>query len=189
MTEGKGKNVQEAFDNADSAARYEYGNGGYTGSIAEKHGYVEFPAIEGVTPEELAGFLVDWNPDQEEGDKTQLMVQVTYTRGVRMRATEVATRSIPFGTKPPAEPSPVQWGGSRFDVSQAQITSANKWKAKVEKPSEWAVKGNEARKTVLAKVPRHTLKRMWQVYDDKWGPAVAIRTGPDTWTFMGWAST
>ena len=27
------------------------------------------------------------------------------------------------------------------------------------------------------------------VYDDKWGPAVAIQAGPDTWAFAGYASS
>jgi len=26
------------------------------------------------------------------------------------------------------------------------------------------------------------------LYDDKWGPAVAVKTGPTEWTFCGWAS-
>jgi len=39
-TISSGKTVKEAFRNAIDDARYEYGNRGYTGSIAEKDSYV-----------------------------------------------------------------------------------------------------------------------------------------------------
>jgi len=31
------------------------------------------------------------------------------------------------------------------------------------------------------------VKRAWEVYDDKWGPAVCVKDG-DKYTFLGWAS-
>lgn len=36
----KGKSAQDAFDRATAGARYEYGHGGYTGTIAEKDEFV-----------------------------------------------------------------------------------------------------------------------------------------------------
>lgn len=30
--------------------------------------------------------------------------------------------------------------------------------------------------------------RVFRIYDDKWGPAVAVQTGHEEWTFLGWAS-
>ncbi len=36
---GKGKTANEAFRNAKQEAQYEHGHGGYTGTIAEKHGF------------------------------------------------------------------------------------------------------------------------------------------------------
>ena len=36
----RGKDAQEAFRSAVEEAQYEYGHGGYTGSIAEKHGFI-----------------------------------------------------------------------------------------------------------------------------------------------------
>ena len=39
-TQASGKTASEAFSNAVSSAAYEYGHGGYTGSIAEKHSFV-----------------------------------------------------------------------------------------------------------------------------------------------------
>jgi len=35
-----GKDVQEAFDNAHNQACYNYGNSGYSGSLAEKDSYI-----------------------------------------------------------------------------------------------------------------------------------------------------
>lgn len=40
FTYGAGRNVNEAFRSAQDDARYEYGHGGYTGTIAEKPGAV-----------------------------------------------------------------------------------------------------------------------------------------------------
>lgn len=39
----KGKTAQEAFLTAVDNARYQHGHGGYTGTIAEKHEFVEVP--------------------------------------------------------------------------------------------------------------------------------------------------
>lgn len=39
-----GKNAKEAFRNAVESSQYEYGHGGYTGTIAEKHSFVEHPS-------------------------------------------------------------------------------------------------------------------------------------------------
>jgi len=44
----EGKSARDAFDKAVKQARFEYGHGGYTGSIAEKDGFVmlKVPADE-----------------------------------------------------------------------------------------------------------------------------------------------
>lgn len=41
--DAKGKTAKEAFASAQDAARYEYGHGGYTGSIAEKSSFEMIP--------------------------------------------------------------------------------------------------------------------------------------------------
>lgn len=46
----KGKTAQEAFLNAVYDARYEYGHGGYTGTIAEKTSFKMEKLPEGVDP-------------------------------------------------------------------------------------------------------------------------------------------
>lgn len=49
---GTGKTVQEAFATAAEKAAYDHGHSGYTGSLAEKHHYVEIKIPEDFLPEE-----------------------------------------------------------------------------------------------------------------------------------------
>ena len=44
---GKGKTAKEAFQNARDQACYEHGHSGYSGTIAEKNTFKEFPVPEG----------------------------------------------------------------------------------------------------------------------------------------------
>jgi hypothetical protein len=46
----KGKTAMEAFQSAVEEARYEDGNGGYTGTIAEKDGFKVVSVPDGVDP-------------------------------------------------------------------------------------------------------------------------------------------
>lgn len=68
MQVGKGATAQEAFDAAVKEACYEYGHGGYTGSIAEKTNFtlIEKSAILG--PYEQADKLID-DGDERIDDK------------------------------------------------------------------------------------------------------------------------
>lgn len=64
MDYGYGQNAKEAFREAVEEAQYEYGHGGYTGTIAEKSacGFKEVPYDPGsldITPEEYAELLMD----------------------------------------------------------------------------------------------------------------------------------
>lgn len=43
-----GSDAKVAFKEAKEQAQYEYGHSGYSGSLAEKHSYVELPLIEGM---------------------------------------------------------------------------------------------------------------------------------------------
>lgn len=63
-----GKNAQEAFNSAVSDAQYEFGHGGYSGTIAEKHDFVMIPLPEGKDPDEYVGELFA-NGDDRIDDK------------------------------------------------------------------------------------------------------------------------
>ena len=47
-TVARGKNAKEAFESAVANAQWQHGHGGYTGTIAEKHSFVEFQRPKGV---------------------------------------------------------------------------------------------------------------------------------------------
>ena len=46
ITQANGKSAQDAFNAAVEDANYEYGHGGYTGSIAEKDSFTTIPSTE-----------------------------------------------------------------------------------------------------------------------------------------------
>ena len=48
ITTSKGKNAKEALESAVEDACWYHGHGGYTGTIAEKDSFVEFPRPKGV---------------------------------------------------------------------------------------------------------------------------------------------
>lgn len=52
-----GKNANEAFLNAVSDARYEYGHGGYTGTIAEKHDFKLVSKEDFLSIDEVRNFI------------------------------------------------------------------------------------------------------------------------------------
>ena len=69
ITRARGKTAQEAFQAAYIAACEEYGNGGYTGTIAEKDCFVMIRAVPvNVKPEVYAQELID-NRDPRINDK------------------------------------------------------------------------------------------------------------------------
>jgi hypothetical protein len=104
---GTGPSVREAFDAATSQAGWEYGHG-YSGTVAEKHSYVEWTLPAGRTVDEFTADVL----------------------GVWDEAT------LSYGDRPAWIPA-----------------------------------------------------RIADIYGDKWGPAVAIRTGATEWTFVGMASS
>lgn len=56
---GHGKSAAKAFDYAVANARYVYGNGGYTGTIAEKDSYRMVQVPEGRDPKDYAMEMLD----------------------------------------------------------------------------------------------------------------------------------
>jgi hypothetical protein len=104
--------VDVAFARAVEQAAWEHGHGGYTGTIAEKHGYVLFTIPSGLTTRDVMELLRKFEENAWARDEDKVPVVIP---------------------------------------------------------------------------PGLDLARMFQVYDDKWGPAVAFRS-EDSWVFCGWAS-
>ena len=67
-TTAKGSDARNAFISAVREAQYECGHGGYTGTIAEKHGFNVIALKEGLEPREYARELID-NRDSRIDDK------------------------------------------------------------------------------------------------------------------------
>jgi hypothetical protein len=59
MVSARGSSARDAFSDARREAQYECGHGGYTGTIAEKHGFTVIPLKEGREPYEYAEELID----------------------------------------------------------------------------------------------------------------------------------
>lgn len=66
----KGASALDVFNELVSSARHENGHGGYTGTIAEKHGFVVVEPPEGMTPDTLlrlaAGDDEDVKPEHQQ---------------------------------------------------------------------------------------------------------------------------
>lgn len=69
MTKASGATAKEAFLNATADARHEYGHGGYTGSIAEKHSFQMLTVPAGKSPTEFAKEIV-WDDEHWVSDKS-----------------------------------------------------------------------------------------------------------------------
>ena len=123
--EGKGKTLEAAFRRAHDAATWEYGHGGYTGTIAEKGYAIEFPLPEGVSAWDFARAAWSSQECYEFDSATQKMV-----------------------LRPGKTP-------------------------------EWVKDGS---------YPLETWRRVVSTAEDKWGPACAVRIGPDEFFFFGLAS-
>jgi hypothetical protein len=56
---GSGKTAREAFDKAVSQAKHDHGHGGYSGTLAEKHSFVEIKVPADAEPRKFARQLVE----------------------------------------------------------------------------------------------------------------------------------
>jgi hypothetical protein len=68
FTRAKGKTARAAFDAAVSAAEYDHGHSGYTGTIAEKDQFVMIPLPQGQDAKAFADLLIE-NRDGRIDDK------------------------------------------------------------------------------------------------------------------------
>jgi hypothetical protein len=183
---GKGKNASEAFDNAYQEAKYEYGHGGYSGTVAEKPGFVCYNLPAGMTAEELFNALCSLSFEvMDDRPPEPLYKTATYTRTVTMKVTETATCRVPVDEPAPPEPN-LEPRVRQYDTRNAVVTRALKWKKPtITPPSEWEVKAREVA-TKVTTIPN--FRQMCEVFDDKWGSAVCVPAGDGQWAFMGYAS-
>lgn len=67
---GKGASAAQVFCELVDNARYEYGHGGYTGTIAEKDEFVVFDVPEGMTPREFIRAAERQSDGEEDSART-----------------------------------------------------------------------------------------------------------------------
>lgn len=67
-TVGVGKTPQEAFNKAHEAAQWEYGHGGYSGTIAEKGGFVLFTLPPRLSFDKLERWVAEYSFNGGDGD-------------------------------------------------------------------------------------------------------------------------
>ena len=80
VTTAKGTTADDAFRAATEDARYEYGHGGYTGTIAEKSEYRLFTLPEGMTPRQVIRLALSGAPTPEElAGHRELLEQIAET--------------------------------------------------------------------------------------------------------------
>ncbi len=106
----KAKTPKEAFADLKERAMHSHGHDGYTGTIAEKSGFVEFDTPRGLTTQQFLNVIQEGYDDDNRLDE--------------------------------------DLGGDALDD---------------------VVKASD-------------------LYENKWGPAVCVKTGTDQWTFIGLAS-
>lgn len=164
-TTATGKTAREAFLNAVNEAHYWHGHGGYTGTIAEKPGFIEFAVPLAELPERKRPV------EHYEATKGKVVVMEA-----ECATTRLANAIYDY----------------RFE-SDDEI-SVPSW-VKPEKAEEYIKGRTEHRENTkadidffIAKMGMSKWKQMCEVYDDKWGEAVAIKTGEEEWLFCGMAS-
>ena len=85
-TRERGKDAQEAFRRAHDEAAWEHGHGGYTGTIAEKWGFVMARGFagSGLTPDQYAALIASAHPDDYgEDDSDDLIYAWTWDAPAR----------------------------------------------------------------------------------------------------------
>lgn len=169
--------AQEAFLREVTQARYEYGSGGYTGTMAEKSSFVLVTLPEGITPPELYDAMLSANDEPKP----------------RQRWTREATVRIKMSCDRPSD-SPPQW----TPIKQNQmLPMSNHFVAEVLDDGLWQPDGEitvsepaQQRWNNVLKVRQAmpNFDDLHRCFDDKWGPCLAV-SHEDRWVFMGWASS
>lgn len=144
---GFGQTMGEAFRSAHDAAAWEYGHGGYSGSLAEKHGAVEFVLPAGMTSRKFED-LVSEALDTIHGDLDTEYLRRDEAEAVRMLAKGGLTREQRT------------WAVRSRDEARKALKEIARDRARFQK-----------------KAGKHLdlIARAARVYDDKWGDAVAVK--------------
>ena len=134
--------ARKAFALAVKEAQYEYGHGGYTGSIAEKDSFVLFQLPPRMTASKFEGLLYEASEARELDYQKE---DLAYAQRDLARATTPAQRKM----------------------ARQRIKEAQKWLKVAER--------RQARFMKKAGENAYLIMEAAQLYDDKWGCAVAVQ--------------
>ena len=160
-----GKTAREAFLNAVNDAYYWSGHGGYTGTIAEKPGFVEFAVPLAELPERK-------RPVEVYGAKGKVVVMEDE------RVVDRLGNAIYH----------YRWESEDKEISAPTWVKPEKAEEYIKEKTEFRQRTKADIDFFISKMGLSKWKQMCELYDDKWGEAVAIRTGDDEWLFCGMAS-
>jgi hypothetical protein len=184
MRTGKGKTCQDAYRDAYEAANFETGHAGYTGDLNVKSGYVEMVGVPSdLTAEDVFSALSEWDFDNGE----EPVKEFRFRRKVVIETWEITSRWCATLEEAQGYVTATATGSLPMHGDR-KYKKQGEWElVPVETPpeSEWQKRAREA-KAKLRVVPQ--LERYAEIFDDKWGPALAVKTGDGQWAFMGYAS-
>lgn len=168
-----GKTAREAFARAVERAQWEHGHGGYTGTVAEKHDFVEFQLPPRVTADKMLGWMSDLAYLGEE----------EYLREDVARAERYAA-SKPKGRIREANAQVKQarkrLADAQRDVARAQKKMGAHYQLAVRAARVFDDKWGPA---VAFKLTAPSDRKRWNYYGDK------PRRGESTYLFCGMASS
>src|SRR5271157_2358261 len=179
QTVGKGKTVQEAFNDAVSEAQYEKGHGGYSGTIAEKHGFVLIKPPAGVDPKKYAGWVQYAGEEMQDSEQVELKPGDMCPKCGKGKIEMQEQVHKYQGMKPYTSINPVcpACGAKSWDLYNASQGHGPEQKfffnRSVAIPPEF----------------HSQIVRDAKRVEDKWGPAGAIDLGGGKWLFFGSASS
>ena len=178
--------VKDAFHHAVEEALHWHGHGGYTGTIAEKPGYIVFDVPLNDLPERHVTREI-W--DSKNGGFTMTAVRLDpvtrlenamfFYREHQWKWDADLRKSVnvdPFTVA--IEPSVPRW--LKDDPEKLA-------KYQADELASIAVHKADAR-FFMEKMGRANWEKMIATYESKWDECVAIKTGQDEWTFIGLAS-
>lgn len=171
FTRATGNSPTEAYNEAVREARYEHGHGGYSGTIAEKSGYALFNVPLEVLPIREAPQR-RWTRD----GYTDVMVAMTLEDRLANAIYWYSERRYhcdnPFAVEGVSNPD---WLDRMSEEVREAYLAADS--------------GNRKDAQILATtMGRENWEHLCDVFNDKWGPAVALKTGDSEWLFFGMAS-
>lgn len=184
FTTAMGKTVREAYKSAVDDAYYWNGHGGYSGTIAEKSGFIEFsvplaelPARDDEREQVTRGGVVSVKVSQSANDRlANAIYWYQSNRWSWSKDWREQTEQDPFTTSEDVEVTIPSW--VRESNRDAYVAIQRQREA-------------DSRADALffaTKMGRRVWERMCEQFDNKWDEAVAIKMGDNEWLFCGMAS-